>query len=59
MLKILLPILILAGLVGLVVSLDDERPRADVVSVHATDLFTLDPQKMSYLHDLLPSRALY
>ena len=59
MLKILLPILILAGLVGLVVSLDDERPRADVVLVHATDLFTLDPQKMSYLHDLRASRAIY
>ena len=59
MLKILLPILVLAGLVGLVVSLDDERPRADVVLVHATDLFTLDPQKMSYLHDLRASRALY
>ena len=59
MLKILLPILILAGLIGLVVSLDDERPRADVVLVHGTDLFTLDPQKMSYLHDLRASRAIY
>lgn len=59
MLKILAPILVLATLVAVVVSLDDERPRADVVLVHSTDLFTLDPQRMSYLHDLRAARAIY
>ncbi|MCH2161191.1 MAG: peptide ABC transporter substrate-binding protein [Phycisphaerales bacterium] len=57
--KVLGPILALALLVGVVIALEDERPRADVVFVHGTDLFTVDPQKMSYLHDLRMARAIY
>jgi oligopeptide transport system substrate-binding protein len=57
--KILAPILVLTVLLLAVLALEDERPRADVVWVHATDLFTLDPQKMSYQHDLRAARALY
>jgi oligopeptide transport system substrate-binding protein len=57
--KLLLPLLILFGLITLVVSIEDRQPRADFVMVHATDLFTLDPQQMSYQHDLRMSRALF
>ena len=57
--KILGPIIALALLVGVIIALEDERPRADVVFVHGTDLFTVDPQKMSYLHDLRVARAIY
>ena len=57
--KIVAPIIALALLLGVLLYFEDERPRADVVWVHATDLFTLDPQKMSYQHDLRAAKALY
>ncbi len=57
--KLILPLLILFGLVTAVVLLEDRQPRADFVMVHATDLFTLDPQRMSYQHDLRMSKALF
>ena len=57
--KIIAPVLVLAVLLYGTLSLEDQRPRADIVWVHATDLFTLDPQKMSYQHDLRAAKALY
>ena len=59
MTKILVPIVALALLITAVLVMEDERPRADVVFVHGTDLFTLDPQRMSYLHDLRAASAIY
>ena len=59
MMKILLPLTLLAALVVAVIGFEDRRPRADFVLVHSTDLFTLDPQKMSYQHDLRMAKALY
>jgi len=57
--KLLLPLLILLALVTTVVSLEDRLPRADFVFVHGTDLFTLDPQRMTYQHDLRMSKAIF
>ncbi len=57
--KLILPLVILFALVVTVVSLEDRQPRADFVFVHSTDLFTLDPQRMSYQHDLRMSKAVF
>lgn len=57
--KLLPPLVLLAAMIVGVVTLDDARPRADFVMVHATDLFTLDPQRMSYQHDLRFAKALF
>jgi oligopeptide transport system substrate-binding protein len=57
--KLILPLVLLMAMVTAVVSLEDRQPRADFVLVHSTDLFTLDPQRMSYQHDLRMSKALF
>ena len=57
--KILIPIAVLVLLVGTVVALEESRPRGDFVLVHGSDLFTLDPQRMSYQHDLRVAKALF
>ncbi len=59
LLKYLTPVVLIAAMVGAVTWLDDTRPRADVVFVHRVDVFTLDPQKMSYQQDLRVAGALY
>ncbi len=59
MAKITLPLVLLAILVAVVIGLEDRQPRADFVYVHGSDLFTLDPQKMSYQHDLRMAKAIY
>lgn len=57
--KILIPIVVLVALVATVVALEESKPRADFVLVHGSDLFSLDPQRMSYQHDLRVAKALY
>lgn len=57
--KILIPIAALFLLVGLVIALEESRPKADFVLAHSSDLFSLDPQRMSYQHDLRVAKALY
>ena len=57
--KIAGPIVVLILMLAGVLYLENEKPRADVVWVHFTDIFTLDPQKMSYQHDLRAAKALY
>ena len=57
--KIIIPIAVLFLLVGVVIAFEDSRPKADFVLVHGSDLFTLDPQRMSYQHDLRVAKALY
>ena len=57
--KIVGPIAVLVLMLAGVLYLENEKPRADVVWVHFTDIFTLDPQKMSYQHDLRAAKALY
>ena len=57
--KILTPFaLILAALMS-VVYLDDTPPRADVVFVDAAEVFTLDPQRMSWIQDFRMAYAVY
>ena len=46
-------------LLGLVLSLDESRPPADLVIASQNEVFTLDPQRMSYLTDMRLAYALY
>lgn len=59
LLKMLAPLaVILAIIVGLI-GLDGTPGRADVVMVNRVDIFTLDPQRMSYQADFRMATALY
>lgn len=57
--KLLLPIALLIALLVAAVSLDDPAADADIVIINANDAFTLDPQRMSYIHDFRVGYALY
>ena len=59
MLKLLLPVLLLLGLVGLSVVTDRSPPRADFTFINRGDVNTLDPQRMSWMQDLRVARLLY
>ena len=57
--KLALPLVVLLSLVALSIALDDTPPNADLVIVNRSDIFTLDPQRMSYLKDFNMAYALY
>lgn len=57
--KLTLPLLVLLSLVAISIALDDTPPRADLVIANRSDIFTLDPQRMSYLKDFNMAYALY
>ena len=59
MLKLITPVLLLALVLGTVVYLDDTPPDADLVLVNRSDVFTLDPQRQSYIQDFRMTNALY
>lgn len=59
MIRMLVPLLVLLGGLGVIVTLDKPAPRADLVFVSRADVFTLDPQRMSYLQDFRLGDALY
>ena len=59
MLKLATPFLVLLGAVLVTMALEERLPRADVVVSQTRDCFTLDPQRMSYMHDLRMARSLY
>lgn len=59
MYRMLLPVLFLLALVGFSVLSDRPQPRADLVFINSTDVNTLDPQRMSWMHDLRTARLLY
>lgn len=59
MYRMLVPILLLFALVGISVLSDRPQPRADLVFINSTDVNTLDPQRMSWMHDLRTARLLY
>ena len=40
-------------------SLDRPLPRADLVLIDRADVYTLDPQRMSYQHELRRARVIY
>jgi len=59
MIRMLVLLFALLGGLALLVSLDAAEPRAELVFVSRADVFTLDPQRMSYLQDFRLGDALY
>ena len=59
MYRLLIPILVLAAVIWLAFQFSDSRERPDVVFVTGSEVFTLDPQRMSYLGDMRMGSALY
>ncbi|MEN0020393.1 MAG: peptide ABC transporter substrate-binding protein, partial [Planctomycetota bacterium] len=59
MLKLLMPLVLLAIVIGLVVVADRPRPRADFVFHNGQDVATLDLQKMSWSMDLRAARIVF
>ncbi|MHC4217011.1 MAG: peptide ABC transporter substrate-binding protein [Planctomycetota bacterium] len=57
--KLLAPFAALLGALALVIHLDDAPPRAELVFANRGEIFTLDPQRMSWLQDFRMAYALY
>jgi oligopeptide transport system substrate-binding protein len=57
--RLALPIVALVGALVAAVSLDRPLPPADLVVVERSDCYTLDPQRMSYQHELRRARVIY
>ena len=57
--KLLAPLLALVVALGAAIWLDDTPPRADLVYVNASEVFTLDPQRMTWMQDLRMAYCLY
>lgn len=59
MYRLLVPIVLLLCLIGVSVLSDKPTPRADLVFINSSDVNTLDPQRMSWMHDLRTARLIY
>ncbi|PCI08444.1 hypothetical protein COB72_08270 [bacterium] len=59
MLRMLIPVFLLLTLIGVSVLSDRPAPRADLVFINSSEVNTLDPQRMSWMHDLRTARLLY
>lgn len=57
--KLLAPIGLLIVVLAVVIRADDTPTDADLVFVNQNEVFTLDPQRMSYVQDLRLAQALY
>ena len=57
--RLLAPILLLVLALFAAVSLDSPLPPADLVLIERSDCYTLDPQRMSYQHELRRARVIY
>ncbi len=57
--RLLAPFALLAAVLGATLWIDDEPPRADLVLVNRSEVFTLDPQRMSWLQDFRMAYAVY
>ncbi len=57
--KLLAPFVLICVVLFAVVYLDDEPSKADIVFVNATEIFTLDPQRMSWSQDFRMSYSIY
>ncbi len=57
--KILAPFILLAALMAAMIVLDDPAPRADFTFVDRDEVFTLDPQRISWMQDFRMAYALY
>ncbi len=59
MIKLLLPIAILFATVVAVFTFEEKHPKSDFVFINRGDVFTLDPQRMSWLNDMQMAYCLY
>lgn len=59
MLKLLIPFIVLAAIIGLTVATDKPQPRADFTFINRGDVTTLDLQRMSWMQDLRVARLLF
>ena len=59
MYRFLLPLAILLAVVVAVVMNDEHQPKSDFVFINRGDVFTLDPQRMSWLNDMQMAYCLY
>jgi oligopeptide transport system substrate-binding protein len=59
MFRLLIPVALVVVVVACVIGFDKTRPRADFVFVNSGDVFTLDPQRMSWLSDMQIGYCLY
>jgi ABC-type oligopeptide transport system substrate-binding subunit len=57
--RLLAPFVLCAIALVVTVLLDDAPPRSNVIFINRGDVFTLDPQRMSYMQDLRMASALY
>ena len=57
--KLLAPLVALVGALATAIWLDDTPPKADLVFVNASEVFTLDPQRMTWMQDLRMAYCLY
>ena len=57
--RLLAPFALIVAALTAVIWMDDTPPDADLVFVNQNEVFTLDPQRMSYLQDLRLAHALY
>ena len=57
--RMLIPVAVLVTLVALSVFGDRPLPRADLTFINSSEVNTLDPQRMSWMHDLRTARLLY
>ena len=57
--RLFVPIILLVLALAAAVSLDRPLPPADLVIVDRSDVYTLDPQRMSYQHELRRARVIY
>ncbi|MCA9303082.1 MAG: peptide ABC transporter substrate-binding protein [Phycisphaerales bacterium] len=57
--RLLIPIVLLAALVVVALRADRPQPKADLTFANLSEVNTLDPQRMSWMHDLRVARILY
>lgn len=57
--RLIAPILLLVLALAASVSLDRPLPPADFIVIERSDCYTLDPQRMSYQHELRRARVIY
>jgi len=57
--RVLAPVIFLVLALFAAVSLDAPLPPADLVLIERSDCYTLDPQRMSYQHELRRARVVY
>ncbi len=55
----LIPVVVLVALVAFAIFGDRPQPRADLTFINSSEVNTLDPQRMSWMHDLRTARLLF